>query len=69
MHLSVSVRDSESALHAQLGFGGAFDLLVDESDLLLGQSSLHVAVDDAVALTPPTGPETQRKREIVTFNC
>lgn len=64
---------SVSALHAQLGLGGALDSPVDESDLLLGQRSLHVAVDDAVTLTPPTGPEgrwgrggERERRRVVT---
>lgn len=53
---------SESAPNAELSLSGLFDLQVDESNLLLGQRSLHVAVDDAVTLTPPIGPEGREER-------
>lgn len=45
--------ESESAPNAQLRLSRPLDLLVDPPDLLLGQSSLHVAVDDPVAVAPP----------------
>lgn len=59
--------ESEPALDAQLRLRRPLDLLVDPPDLLLGQSSLHVAVDDAVAVTPPARPETHTNNRIVSF--
>lgn len=55
------MRESVSALNPQLGLRRALDLLVDLPHLLLGQGSLHVAVDDAVAVTPPPASETHRR--------